>query len=153
RDRSDFFLSIDSAPAGDEPGMRTCRGAAFCSAILVAGCLSDMPPEGYGAPVSADGPSAIDGSQQPVFGLTTIQDEPPPPISGGTLAARDDGTVVIADPDRDAVYIVDARAKSSRTVQLARHDEPGRVVLDGARAFVALRRGGALVTIDLASAS
>jgi cytochrome c peroxidase len=69
--------------------------------------------------------------------------------------AADGTTVVAADPDRDRVYIIDIRAPSRvRTIPLMAHDEPGRVVIDGStRAFVALRHGGSVVTIDLSTAS
>src|SRR4029078_6684476 len=52
--------------------------------------------------------------------------------------------------DRDQVYIVDLTTKTVRsTVVLNPGDEPGRVVADAAgRAHVALRHGGALVSID-----
>jgi hypothetical protein len=59
-------------------------------------------------------------------------------------------TVVAADPDRDRVYVVDLLTDSVRsTIMLEPGDEPGRVIEDGARrVHVALRRGGAVVTID-----
>src|SRR5438093_13013899 len=79
---------------------------------------------------------------------------PPPawgvPISGGTLlAARDGKRAVIADPDRDRILIVDlGKGKTTAELALTAEDEPGRLVEDGAGRFhVALRRGGALVTI------
>jgi hypothetical protein len=75
----------------------------------------------------------------------------PPPLSGGTLLVLSDGsTAVAADPDRDAIYVVDTATQAlSFTVTLKRGDEPGRLVEDGAgRVHVALRSGGALVTID-----
>ena len=80
---------------------------------------------------------------------------PPAPISGGTLAVSSDGmTAVAADPDRDRVSIVDLDASTVRHVALEKGDEPGRVVLDPAgRAFVALRRSGALAVIDLVHGS
>lgn len=94
------------------------------------------------------------------IGPATHLDDPPPPISGGTLAVSKPlgaaaSTVVAADPDRDAVYIVDLATATPRTVQLGLHDEPGRVAIspDGRTAFVALRRGGAVVAIDLDAAS
>jgi hypothetical protein len=79
----------------------------------------------------------------------------PPPISGGTLAALSDGhTVVAADPDRDVVWVVDTQTGSSQAVQLVAHDEPGRVLQDGhGRVHVVLRRAGAIVQIDPASAT
>jgi hypothetical protein len=80
---------------------------------------------------------------------------PPAPISGGTLAVSADGaTAVAADPDRDRISIVDLSGGSVRHVLLEKGDEPGRVVLDaGGRAFVALRRSGALAVVDLAQGS
>ncbi len=75
----------------------------------------------------------------------------PPPISGGTLLVLQDGTTAVAaDPDRDLVWVVDlATPMVLQTVRLQPGDEPGRVVEDAAgRVHVALRRGGALVSID-----
>jgi hypothetical protein len=77
----------------------------------------------------------------------------PPPISGGTLLVLRDGrTAVAADPDRDAVWIVDLRGEALRArVVLRPGDEPGRVAEDAAgRVHVLLRRGGAVVTLDAA---
>jgi DNA-binding beta-propeller fold protein YncE len=74
-----------------------------------------------------------------------------PPISGGTLAVLSDGrTAVASDSDRDLVYVVDlVAAKLTAAVALQPGDEPGRLVEDGAgRVHVALRRGGAVVTLD-----
>jgi len=79
---------------------------------------------------------------------------PPPPISGGTMAfAKDGSTAIAADPDRDVVWIVDIKAATlKQKVALEPGDEPGRVAIDEAgRAHVALRSGGALATIDIAS--
>jgi mono/diheme cytochrome c family protein len=75
------------------------------------------------------------------------------PISGGTLLVTADGSAaVVADPERDQISIVDLASLAPRTVALEAGDEPGRVVEDGSkRIHVALRRGGALATIDLAS--
>jgi len=69
--------------------------------------------------------------------------------------APDGKTIVAADPDRDLVYVVDYHdASTLRTIALYHHDEPGRVVIDTSnRAHVALRRAGAFVTIDLATAT
>jgi len=77
---------------------------------------------------------------------------PPPPISGGTLlVTADKTTAVAADPDRDRVVIADLASKSvSGEIAFKVGDEPGRVV-EGApgRVHVALRRAGAIATIDL----
>jgi mono/diheme cytochrome c family protein len=77
----------------------------------------------------------------------------PPPISGGTLAVSADGAfAVAADPDRDRISIVTLATAEVRHVALQPGDEPGRVAIDAsARAHVALRRGGAVVRVDLAS--
>jgi hypothetical protein len=91
---------------------------------------------------------------QPVFPTTVRAAVPPPPISGGTLIVLADGhTAVAADPDRDAVYVVDASAaKLLATVRLQAGDEPGRLIEDGAgRVHVALRGAGAIATIDPAA--
>jgi hypothetical protein len=91
------------------------------------------------------------GGPQPAIPITpTKAGTAVPPISGGTLLVTADGkTAVAADPDRDQVYLVDIASKSVRTTVLQPGDEPGRLVEDGAgRVHVALRRGGAVVTID-----
>jgi cytochrome c553 len=67
-----------------------------------------------------------------------------------------DGTRAVAsDPDRDAIYVVDLGVqKLTQTIALKAGDEPGRLIEDGAgRVHVALRSGGALVTIDPTSGS
>ncbi len=87
----------------------------------------------------------------PNYGTTFAAPVAPPAISGGTLRILTGGqTAVAADPDRDNVYIVDLTTKSVRaTISLNPGDEPGRVVADAkGRAHVALRHGGALVSID-----
>jgi cytochrome c553 len=63
---------------------------------------------------------------------------------------NDGSTAVAADPDRDALYVVDVAAMAVRfTIALKPGDEPGRIAEDGeGRVHVALRGGGALVTID-----
>jgi hypothetical protein len=91
---------------------------------------------------------------RPTFLPTVTADVAPPPISGGTLIVTQDGlSAIAADPDRDAIYSVDLTANALRyTTPLLAGDEPGRLVQDGAgRVHVALRSGGALVTLDVAS--
>jgi hypothetical protein len=87
----------------------------------------------------------------PAFGTPVTCGAPPPPISGGTLIVSRDGTLAVAaDPDRDAVYVVDLASETRRfTVALQPGDEPGRLAEDGAgRIHVALRGSGTLATID-----
>jgi DNA-binding beta-propeller fold protein YncE len=84
-----------------------------------------------------------------------VAERTPPAISGGTLLVTKDGrTAVAADPDRDRIWIADlAQRTVVGEVILEDNDEPGRVVEGAAgRAYVALRRGGAVVAIDTATA-
>lgn len=69
------------------------------------------------------------------------------------MVAPNGTTAVASDPDRDRVLLVDIVTRSVRAeMALAPLDEPGRVVLgDGGRVYVALRGGGAVLTIDLAA--
>ncbi len=80
-------------------------------------------------------------------------DDPPSwgvPISGGNLLVTADGShAFIADPDRDRLMDVDLRSDMTVEIPLTAGDEPGRLVEDAAgRVHVALRRGGALVTVQ-----
>lgn len=147
---------------------RTNMTLCAVTAVMV-GCLPDYPSdargfrttpygEGKSPPASPSSGGAGGVGPQPEFGETVMQAEAPPPLSGGNLAVAPDGRIVVAaDPDRDLVYVVDLGASSPasvRAVALLAHDEPGRVVVDGAgRAHVALRKGGAIVSIDLATAT
>jgi DNA-binding beta-propeller fold protein YncE len=129
------------------------RMGAPLVALWVMGCeTSNLEPPEPPAPFLDRGvlspPSMVDVG--PVRTAATR----PPPISGGTLLITRDGMVAVAaDPDRDSVSIVslkDGRVRS--TIALERGDEPGRVVEDGQqRVHVALRRGGSVVTIDVAT--
>lgn len=78
----------------------------------------------------------------------------PPPISGGSLIVLADGhTAVAADAERDAVWVADVSAPALvKRISLQPGDEPGRVTEGPAgRVSVALRRGGAVVSIDAAT--
>src|SRR5262249_30097328 len=125
---------------------RTTMGISRKSGVLlglaIAGCgigsFGGGASGGGGGTVSA-GPSGSSGN--PELGGTVTQTSAPPPISGGTLAGATGGRTAGV-----------AAARVTATVALRAGDEPGRVAIDGAgRAHVALRRGGALVTIDLAT--
>jgi len=97
-----------------------------------------------------------------VFGLSLVgctidtgEIPPPPPawgvpLTGGTMTVTHDGNrVVVADPDRDRVTIVDLTTERViDTIELAAGSEPGRAIEDGAgRIHVAMRRSGQLLTI------
>jgi len=115
------------------------------------GSTSPVSPPAQSLPVEGVGPSTVTPAltdDRPVQTALT----PPPPISGGTLLVTNDGTqAVAADPDRDRVSIVRLDTASVvATIPLTAGDEPGRLVEDAAnRVHVALRRGGAVATIDL----
>ncbi len=93
----------------------------------------------------------------PVDERTTVASAvTPPSISGGTLSVTADGrSAIVADPDRDRLSIVDLSTLTVRhTIELQPGDEPGRSVEDAQkRVHVALRRGGAIVSIDPESGS
>src|SRR5687767_11076695 len=118
--------------------------AVFVLPLLAFACTSAkeerVPFDPPGSVKPAPGP-------QPDFGPVVKQDDPPPPISGGTIAIDPSGKLAVAsDADRDRVYVVDLPARAVRhTVQLPPHSEPGRVSL------VALRSSGEVATIDLGS--
>lgn len=91
--------------------------------------------------VACTGSDDIDRDPAPSWGV---------PISGGTMLVTGDGRAVVADADRDRVVTVDlASAQVVADVALRDGDEPGRLVEDGAgKVHIALRRGGAIVTVD-----
>ena len=110
---------------------------------------SDPAPFGPGSGTDfAD--AGVQKGPQPSFTSVHL-DDAPPAISGGTLLVTSDGDhVIAADPDRDQVYVVSLASNTLvKTLSLSKQDEPGRVAEDGAHlVHVALRRGGAVVTID-----
>ena len=113
-----------------------CAAGAAAFAPLATGCSASDPP--------------LPPDQNPVI----VTSNAPPPISGGTLLVTAASIAVAADSERDVVYLVDmtTTVRNVTTVALHKGDEPGRVVEDGAgRVHVALRGGGAVATIDLAS--
>ena len=140
---------------------------AACSSAGTDGVPDETPTSAAGGPGDPGFPSFGPGGDTfdasapelhgppPVFGTATSQSAVP--ISGGTLLVAADGhTMIASDPDRDVLYLGDMDAPAGKntlvTLGLVAGDEPGRLVEDGARrVHVALRRGGALVTIDLAT--
>lgn len=123
--------------------------AAVVSSVLVSlwsACNSLDEPG-----VKGDSKLVIPVDERPVTQALTS----PPAISGGTLAVSPDGQrAVVADPDRDRVSIVDLSTQQVRHIALERGDEPGRVVVESAaRAYVALRGAGAVLTLNLVDGS
>ena len=106
------------------------------------------PTAGFGR---AGGIGLVDANT-PLFGGTVTKSASRAyPISGGTLSVTRDGkTAVAADPDRDALFVVDlVSERLLATVPLQAGDEPGRLV-QGAddTVFTALRRGGAILSLN-----
>ncbi|HVU50628.1 MAG TPA: cytochrome-c peroxidase [Polyangia bacterium] len=125
------------APDGGREGV---DGGSTC-----VGGVATAPPH----------PPGLEGPQPVIPSTPTTAATPVPPLSGGTLAVLADGkTAVASDPDRDQVYVVDLGGGTVRAAVLQPGDEPGRVVEDAAgRAHVVLRRGGAIASIDPATAA
>src|SRR5690242_17970584 len=89
----------------------------FAPAAVGWAACSNLPSRG--APglittIAAEESTVTTGGPPPPAlpaGPAVSADPPPPPIQGGTLlVARDGVTAVAADPDRDAVYLVDLAA-------------------------------------------
>jgi cytochrome c553 len=106
-----------------------------------------ISPGGPAEPSSTIGP-------RPEFGETVTLASAPPAITGGTLLITKTGVAVASDPDRDQIYVVDLASRSlTATLALNAGDEPGRLAEDDqGNVHVALRRGGALVTVNVANA-
>jgi mono/diheme cytochrome c family protein len=107
---------------------------------------------------SLDEPTPEDGSEfhlvvptdlRPAFSAETK----PPAVTGGTVAVTPDGqAAVVSDAERDRLVVIaiGPTAAVLGTVPFSPGDEPGRVIVDSAgRAHVALRRGGAVASVDL----
>ena len=136
--------------------------------VVLASCATPVPSfdiddwRSIDASVGVDQPRPYETSIDPMrvtlrypSFVATDNARTPPAISGGTLTVLRDGhTAVAADPDLDAVWIVNLDDYTSRRVSLHEGDEPGRVVEgpDG-QVFVALRRADAVAVIDVASAA
>ncbi|NUP11061.1 MAG: cytochrome-c peroxidase [Polyangiaceae bacterium] len=120
--------------------MKRCatQGVRVLVALVSAGCQTGLPTE-----------LLVDDTTPEVAAVR------PPPLSGGTLLVTRDGrTAVVSDPERDRVVVVDIATGTPHHVELHEADEPGRAVegADG-KVYVALRRGNAVVEIDVAGAS
>ncbi len=129
--------------------MRTISVGSVLSGLAALGVLSGCgPAEPMGPTVSQP------GSSMPALfqGVVKRPDAKVAPVSGGTLAVTKDGHAVAADPDRDAVHVVDLAKHKVVSIALEEGDEPGRVIEgpDGV-AFVAARRGGVVLSVDTAA--
>ncbi len=131
-------------------------------ALCVMGCSEASGPStsDFGAtPQPSVGPNpGIGGepgfgfSQQPAVQGETVESALPlRPVSGGTLLVlRDQKLALVADPDRDQLFVVDlVGASVARTITLEVGSEPGRAAEDESGiVHVALRGTGKLLSLD-----
>jgi hypothetical protein len=147
--RGNFWLLVAPVAVAAATAACGCSGwGALCAGGRCDGDLAGGVGGNVATPVTPL-PSVPDTS------AVVLAPTPPPALSGGTMLLASDGvTAVVADPDRDTVWWADFAATPPvvRSIVLQPGDEPGRVVEDAAGlVHVALRRAGALATIDLAS--
>ncbi len=132
--------------------MKALSGARRTALVSIIAAIAGCTVLPYGDDdISWDQPSYSDSWTPPPPRVSAV---PPPPISGGTLlVTADKALAVAADPDRDRISIVDlVTFDVDAILPLENGDEPGRVAEGAAgTVHVALRRGGAVVTIDLAT--
>ena len=130
-------------------GWRRLHGGGACALALSALVGCGGPGGTFLSPPGPDGAAPVPG---PTTSFPKVSDAAvPPPISGGTLLIlQDDQTAAAADPDRDAVWLVDLGKRTVRArVRLDAGAEPGRLIEDqDGMLHVALRRGGQVVKID-----
>jgi hypothetical protein len=122
--------------------------------IFLYGCAAQSTTEPLPPPPIPEATPAPVEFERPSFFPTVVAAKPPAPITGGTLLVTHAGLAVAAEPDLDRLYVVDLTLGTQVAIVLQPGDEPGRLDEDAAgRVHVALRRGGALVTIDPATAT
>lgn len=124
---------------------RACLSWLTAAMTLACNTLDDPPDEsGFGGQISI-----------PLDERPPVQAAMPAlPITGGTLRVTRDGRfAVAADPERDRISVVALDAPALlHEIALPPGSEPARMAEDAmGRMHVALRRGGAIVTIDPAT--
>lgn len=117
---------------------------------VLSGCGPVMPDDPVPqAPSTA--PGSFGSAGPPLFnGKTERASSKVAPVAGGTLLVTSDRHAVAADPDRDAVHVVDLATQKVVSIPLQEGDEPGRVIEGpSGTAYVIARRGGAVVAVDI----
>jgi hypothetical protein len=121
-------------------------------ALVGCGEAASPPPSAGPTPISDVGGPSGDFAAQPSLEAPVVQSAKAlRPVSGGTLLVlRDQKTAVVADPDRDQLFVVNLEDKSvTRSLSLAPGSEPGRAADDeDGHVHVALRGTGKLLTLD-----
>lgn len=133
----------------------SCWGASLGVLLLLTACdagseataPAQEPPPEPAPPLDVPAQATV---LQPLFDGQVSRAEHVAPVVGGTLLVTRNGqTIVAADPDRDALFLVDATSHAVTLLSLQSGDEPGRLVEgSGGTVYVALRRAGALLAID-----
>ncbi|HSU40743.1 MAG TPA: hypothetical protein VLJ38_14285, partial [Polyangiaceae bacterium] len=103
------------------------------------------------APSSQTTPTAPPPPPLPSLFADPVRTAAAAPIAGGTLLVTADGkTAVAADPDRNRVFLVDLATHAVRSVATEPGEALGRVAEGpNGTVFVAARRGGAVLAIDV----
>ncbi len=118
----------------------------------LTGCPSfnQRPPIDIIEPVGPSPSAAQSGIDPRAVSADLVELEAaPPPISGGTLLAVSDGTLLVADPDRDRLVFVDATRDIFRTHNLRAGDEPGRAIETASQKLLVVLRGtGELLDVE-----
>lgn len=127
--------------------MKTSGVRSVLGGLVALGAFSGCGPAEPLAPQPF--PSSTSGGGALFQGVAKRPTTKVAPIAGGTLAVTKDGRAIAADPDRDAVHVVDLARHKVTTIALQEGDEPGRVI-EGPEgtAFVVARRGGVVLSID-----
>lgn len=148
------MMGIGALGVGCSPGQGSPAGApggGFLAPLPIDAGSFASHRDGGGPPADAGFNGRSLGSS---VGPTRVAEDPPPPLSGGTLLVTRDGrAAVAADPDRDRVWIVDLGARTvTASLELRHGDEPGRAVEDDAgRVHLALRGGASVLSVDMAT--
>ena len=118
---------------------RGTAGILLC--LAVSACDADAPPFGHSG----------QGIAQRFGAVTSARAAP---LGAATLDLTADGSVAVAaDPDRDAVFVVDLATEGVRRIVTNADDDLGQVLVAGDQAFVLARGTGEVLRIDLATAT
>jgi mono/diheme cytochrome c family protein len=143
-------------PMAKYSGISSVLGGLVALGAL-AGCSGPDPwgSSGPDTPYTPSPTSPTTFGQAKLFaGKTERAQGKVAPLAGGTLLVTKGGHAVASDPDRDLVHVVDIAQQKVVSVPLEADDEPGRVVEGPAgTAYVAARRGGVVLAVDLVKGS
>jgi len=137
---------------------RSVLGIAAAGILMfsLAGCGGPGTSSIDLVPVSTTGTGTGPGTTAgPLFDGNVTRASKAYAIGGGTLfVTRDGTTAVAADPDRARIFLANLGTHSVRSVVTLADDEVGRGV-EGkpGQVYVIARRGGAVLHIDVASAT